>query len=85
MDFLRRLQATSFSNSSELDEYDAFDGQGEVEPQQPRGAYQRVEDWDAEQRKNGSLSWEERVQFDGQRFGNQVQQDAILRRHLNSF
>jgi hypothetical protein len=47
--------------------------------------YQRAEEWDAEQRAKSKGSWEERVQFDGQRFGNQVKQDAILRQHLKGF
>jgi hypothetical protein len=53
-----------------------------------QGGYQRVEDWDREQRelaKEGALSWEERVQFDGQRHGNRFQQNEILRHHLKTF
>lgn len=45
--------------------------------------YQRIEEWDEVQRakaKNGT--WEERVQFDGLRHGNQYNQNEILRRHL---
>lgn len=45
--------------------------------------YQRIEEWDEIQRakaKNGT--WEERVQFDGQKYGNQWNQNEILRRHL---
>mmetsp|Transcript_10745 Transcript_10745/g.30607 ORF Transcript_10745/g.30607 Transcript_10745/m.30607 type:complete len:168 (-) Transcript_10745:112-615(-) len=47
--------------------------------------YKRIEDWEAEQQeaqKNGTLSWEEKVQFDGQRFGNQVRQNDILMRQI---
>jgi hypothetical protein len=54
---------------------------------QKGGGYQRIEDWEAQQqeaRKNGTLSWEEKVQFDGQRFGNQVRQNDILMRQINS-
>jgi hypothetical protein len=50
--------------------------------------YVRAEEWEQEwqeKKKNGKLSWEERVQFDGQRYGNQVNQDDILRRHLKGF
>ena len=57
-------------------------------PKQKTGGYQRVEDWDAEQKRkkaNGELSWEERVQFDGLREGNQVKQNDILRKNLNMF
>ncbi len=51
----------------------------------PRGKYQRIEEWDAERNAKGELTWEEKVQFDGQRYGNQVKQDSILRRHLGGF
>mmetsp|Transcript_8636 Transcript_8636/g.13314 ORF Transcript_8636/g.13314 Transcript_8636/m.13314 type:complete len:127 (-) Transcript_8636:1620-2000(-) len=47
------------------------------------GGYQRIEEWDKEHTQN--LSWEEKVQFDGQRFGNQVNQNEILRKNLKSF
>jgi hypothetical protein len=50
---------------------------------QKKGAYQRVEDWDRERKEN--ISWEEKVQFDGQRYGNQVRHDDILRHHLHTF
>ena len=61
----------------------------EQQQQQPTkgGGYQRIEDWEAEQqeaRKNGTLTWEEKVQFDGQRFGNQIRQNDILMRQINS-
>jgi hypothetical protein len=46
--------------------------------------YQRAEEWDAEQ-KAGGMAWEQRVQFDGLRMGNQVRQNDILQRHLHSF
>lgn len=48
--------------------------------------YQRVEDWDREQKaKAAETSWEERVQYEGQRFGDGFRQNEILRHHLNSF
>lgn len=47
------------------------------------GGYQRIEEWDKEHTQN--LTWEEKVQFDGQRFGNQVNQNEILRKNLKSF
>jgi hypothetical protein len=50
-----------------------------------RGVYQRIEEWDEERTADGKLTWEEKVQFDGQRFGNQVQQDNILRKHIGTF
>eukprot|EP00565_Helicotheca_tamesis_P006190 CAMPEP_0185723912 /NCGR_PEP_ID=MMETSP1171-20130828/585_1 /TAXON_ID=374046 /ORGANISM="Helicotheca tamensis, Strain CCMP826" /LENGTH=182 /DNA_ID=CAMNT_0028391681 /DNA_START=160 /DNA_END=708 /DNA_ORIENTATION=+ len=59
------------------------------EPPKKKG-YQRAEEWEAElnERRKGKgsgMTWEEKVQFDGQRFGNQIRQDAILRKHLGSF
>lgn len=49
------------------------------------GAYQRVEDWDADRQANGTMTWEEKVQWEGQRNGNRVNQNDILRHHLNTF
>eukprot|EP00565_Helicotheca_tamesis_P001053 CAMPEP_0185740946 /NCGR_PEP_ID=MMETSP1171-20130828/38695_1 /TAXON_ID=374046 /ORGANISM="Helicotheca tamensis, Strain CCMP826" /LENGTH=333 /DNA_ID=CAMNT_0028412879 /DNA_START=114 /DNA_END=1115 /DNA_ORIENTATION=- len=59
------------------------------EPPKKKG-YQRAEEWEAElddrrKGKGSGMTWEEKVQFDGQRFGNQIRQDAILRKHLGSF
>ena len=53
----------------------------------PTKGYQRIEDWEAEQeasRKNGTMTWEQRVQFDGLRNGNQIRQNDILMRQINS-
>ena len=55
-----------------------------TEVQKKKTGYQRVEDWDAEQ-KAGGMTWEQKVQFDGLRMGNQVRQNEILQRHLSSF
>jgi hypothetical protein len=49
------------------------------------GKYQRIEEWDAQRQASGELTWEEKVQFDGQRLGNQVKQDSILRKHIGFF
>uniref|UniRef100_A0A7S3VGV0 Uncharacterized protein n=1 Tax=Chaetoceros debilis TaxID=122233 RepID=A0A7S3VGV0_9STRA len=46
--------------------------------------YVPIEQWDADRSKD-SLSWEEKVQFDGQRFGNRVNQNEILRNNINRF
>ena len=51
----------------------------------PKGKYQKIEDWDAERKEKGILSWEEKVQYDGQRHGNQFRQNDILTRNLHSF
>eukprot|EP00548_Thalassiothrix_antarctica_P002787 CAMPEP_0194135976 /NCGR_PEP_ID=MMETSP0152-20130528/6030_1 /TAXON_ID=1049557 /ORGANISM="Thalassiothrix antarctica, Strain L6-D1" /LENGTH=118 /DNA_ID=CAMNT_0038832445 /DNA_START=123 /DNA_END=479 /DNA_ORIENTATION=- len=47
--------------------------------------YQRIEDWDANRKQNDTVSWEERVQFDGQKYGNKVQQNDILNKNLREF
>jgi hypothetical protein len=50
--------------------------------------YQRVEDWDAEikaRQKKGEYTWEERVQFEGQKYGDAVNQNEILRKNLKVF
>lgn len=55
------------------------------ETKKPTGKYQSIEEWEAEntERKNrGELTWEERVQFDGQRHGDQVKQNGILNKLL---
>jgi hypothetical protein len=49
-----------------------------------RKGYQRVEDWDAEE-KAGGFAWEQKVQFDGLRHGNGFRQNQILQKHLSSF
>jgi hypothetical protein len=50
--------------------------------------YQRVEDWDAEikaRQKKGEYTWEERVKFEGQKYGNGVNQNEILKKNLKGF
>jgi hypothetical protein len=59
------------------------DNNSAVNPNKKKG-YQRIEEWDA-QRTKDDMSWEERVQFEGRRFGNQYLQNEILRRNLKSF
>lgn len=53
--------------------------------QQPKTGYVRVEEWDEQQRSNANSSWEEQVQFDGQRYGNGFQQNEILRKNLKYY
>jgi hypothetical protein len=48
--------------------------------------YVRAEEWEAQEqqrKKRGELTWEERVQFEGQMYGNRVQQNDILRQNLH--
>mmetsp|Transcript_13038 Transcript_13038/g.27578 ORF Transcript_13038/g.27578 Transcript_13038/m.27578 type:complete len:158 (+) Transcript_13038:122-595(+) len=78
-ELIAQNSGTSSSRNGSSPEYNDY---GESKPV---GKYQRIEEWDAERNAKGELSWEEKVQFDGQRFGNQVKQDSILRRHLGTF
>ena len=58
-----------------------------TEKKKKRG-YVRAEEWDQERNAKAQeegMSWEERVQYDGQRFGNQFQQNEILRKNLKAF
>jgi hypothetical protein len=55
------------------------------EPPKPKGKYQRIEEWEQQNNEKGNMSWEQKVQFDGQRLGNQVRQDSILRKYLKSW
>jgi hypothetical protein len=80
---------TSLRYSSHPSSSNSTEAAGSSPPSSPasrKGGYQRVEDWDRDQQEQAkSLSWEERVQFDGQRHGNRVQQNEILRHHLKTF
>jgi len=56
----------------------------ETAPPKKRGVYQRVEEWDKQQKKvQSEFAWEERVRFDGQRYGNRFKQNEILRKNLD--
>lgn len=52
------------------------------EPSKLKSAYVPIEQWDAERSKD-DFSWEERIQFDGRRHGDQFRQNEILRHNLN--
>ena len=51
----------------------------------PKGTYKRIEEWDEERKASGELTWEEKVQYEGQRFGNHVKQNDILSKHIGTF
>lgn len=55
-----------------------------VDTGEQKSGYQRAEDWEADQSKRVS-GWDEKIQFDGKRFGNGFNQNEILRRHLKGF
>lgn len=98
-DFYKRIQKassdpTAFENF--VTEYKRNQGQKKSESllsesntdisetNEPKKGYQRAEDWDADQKKQKS-GWDEKVQFDGRRYGNGFNQNEILRHHLKGF
>lgn len=54
-------------------------------PKKKKGVYQRAEEWDAQRNENGTMTAEEKLQWECQRQGNRVNQNDILRHHLNTF
>jgi hypothetical protein len=70
--------------SSSVQQDDENDSSGGTEPKK-KGKYQPIEEWDAERKASGEMTWEERVMFEGQQHGNQVRQNDILIRNLHSF
>lgn len=82
------LHYSSHSGSNSTDSFASSSEGVPAATARKGGGYQRVEDWDREQQeqaKKGASSWEERVQFDGQRHGNRFQQNEILRHHLKTY
>ena len=75
-------------NEKELDsQTESNDGADHAKTSTGTG-YQRAEDWDAEvkaRQKRGEYTWEERVQFEGQKYGNRVNQNEILKKNLKAF
>lgn len=82
IDFIKRLTAESAATTAA-----ASNGteQEQQEGKPKKGSYQRIEEWDAERKASGELSWEEKVMFDGQKHGNQVRQNDILNRNLHTY
>jgi hypothetical protein len=55
-----------------------------IDDKKRQRGYQRAEEWEADQAKEQKkMSWEERVQYDGQQHGNKFNQNEILRRNLH--
>mmetsp|Transcript_11717 Transcript_11717/g.27842 ORF Transcript_11717/g.27842 Transcript_11717/m.27842 type:complete len:159 (+) Transcript_11717:351-827(+) len=87
-EFIKRItsQSNEILNQQKLGELSEHASDNEdSDVSKPVGKYQRIEEWDAERTAKGELSWEEKVQFDGQMYGNQLKQDSILRRQLGGF
>ncbi|CAJ1961379.1 unnamed protein product [Cylindrotheca closterium] len=92
IDFIERITSNSkalledsTSSSSSVQQQEEEESQEEGASEKPKGKYQPIEEWDAERKSSGELSWEEKVMFDGQQHGNQVRQNDILIRNLHSF
>ena len=83
-DFIKRVTAQSNELLEKQKQGQPINSE-EEEKLKPRGKYQRIEEWDAERKAKGELTWEEKVRFDGQRHGNQVRQNSILQRQLGGF
>lgn len=76
----KEVVSTNYNSNSKDDNADSAIGD---DKKRQRG-YQRAEDWEADQAKEQkTLSWEERVQYDGQQHGNKFNQNEILRKNLH--
>jgi hypothetical protein len=96
IDFIKRITSTSNAmlNEPKLKSATASSSSSNpsmstasnvTETTKSKGVYKKIEEWDEERKASGELTWEEKVQFEGQRFGNQVKQDHILRHHIGTF
>jgi len=70
--------------AKEEEERIRLDGGGYEEEVGEKKGYVPIEQWDREKSQDGT-SWEEKVRFDGQRFGDRFQQNEILRKNLKSW
>lgn len=62
----------------------AVDGEKSDPPKKLSG-YTRVEEWNEKKYKKTNLTWEERVQWEGQQHGDKFMQNEILRKNINYF
>lgn len=83
-DFIKRItnQSNELLNEQKKPGIISKGSSNDDDDSKPVGKYQRIEEWDAERTAKGEMSWEEKVQFEGQKYGNQIKQDTILRRNL---
>jgi hypothetical protein len=87
VDFIKRITSPEgFTTAQKMASGETPENKNSTEETSPKkvGKYRSIEEWDSERNSKGEMTWEERAQFDGQRFGDQVRQDSILRRQLNS-
>mmetsp|Transcript_4181 Transcript_4181/g.10374 ORF Transcript_4181/g.10374 Transcript_4181/m.10374 type:complete len:268 (-) Transcript_4181:1040-1843(-) len=77
------------NGANENEDEEGDDGKGPPKPATVGTVkYKPIEEWEEERQqrsKGGELTWEERVQFDGQRFGDQVRQQSILQKHIGTY
>lgn len=91
-DYMKRLQQMAAQDPSEWPTTNDDDNEEETkndENEKKKTGYVRVEEWEAQQQEKQaaikkSLQWEERLRFDGQRYGNKSKQNDILRKNLFS-
>jgi hypothetical protein len=79
-----KTQMISSSSSTTNNNNTAKTNNMDDDDKKRKRGYQRAEDWEKDQEKElKAMSWEERVQFDGQQHGNKFQQNEILRKNLH--
>lgn len=85
--YLKRLQQMA-SSTQEFAIRNTTETAAAQSAPQKAGGYVRVEEWNEQQKqkqKCANLTWEERVQFEGQRQGDRFRQNEILRKNLKYF
>jgi hypothetical protein len=81
--FIKRLtEESAAADTASNNDTEVIAKNQDDEKKPKKGKYQRVEEWDAERKASGELSWEEKVMFEGQKHGNQIKQNDILNRNL---
>ena len=81
---LKNQQAKKKEEEEAADAASATGNVNDTNGETKRGRYVPIEQWDKE-RSRDDMSWEEKVQFDGQRFGNKFQQNEIMRKNLKGW
>merc|ERR1712038_256994 len=77
----------TISSSSPSKTTNDDDGGGGASRRNPKG-YTRIEEWDEDRKakyegRGGEVAWEEKLMFEGQKYGDRLRQNEILMRHLN--
>jgi hypothetical protein len=88
LDFIKRItkESSQLGDQAKASPMASAQGGSPDEDERPKkGAYQRIEDWEEQNKRKGEHTWDQKVQFDGQRLGNQVRQNDILIRNLHTF